>query len=93
MSKAALKWWHKCLYQFRIDIGFKSVAGHSCLLFSCVCIEGTLVIMVVRIFVDDLLVPVSGHSLDANVQVKSLMGEKFEFTGQGRLDSGILFGG
>ena len=27
-SKSAPKLWYKCLYQFIIDLGFKSVAGH-----------------------------------------------------------------
>ena len=83
-SKSAPKWWYKCLYQFLIEIGFKSVAGHPCLLIRCVCIEGELIIVVIGIFVDDLLV--TGNSRDAVEHVKKLMGEKFEFTDQGRLE-------
>jgi hypothetical protein len=42
-SKSAPSWWYKCLYQFLIEIAFKSVAGHPCLLIRCFCIEGELI--------------------------------------------------
>ncbi len=55
-----------------------------CLLIRCVCVDGKLITVVIGIFVDDLLV--TGNSLDAIEQVKTLMGERFEFTDQGCLE-------
>ena len=49
------------LYQFIIDIGFKSVAGHPCLFIRVRIIAGNSYIVIIGIFVDDLLV--TGNSV------------------------------
>ena len=55
-GKSAPKWWYKCLYSLLVEIGFKSVAGHPCLLIRITTVAGELHIVVIGIFVDDLLV-------------------------------------
>ena len=83
-SKSAPKWWYKCLYSFLIEIGFKSVAGHPCLLIRITIVAGDMHIVVIGIFVDDLLV--TGNLAASIEDVKTQMGNRFEFTDQGKLE-------
>ena len=52
-SKSAPKLWYNCLYQFVIELGFKSVAGHPCLFIRITVVEGKECVIVIGIFVDD----------------------------------------
>jgi len=55
-SKTAPRLWYKCLSEFLIEIGFRSVAGHPCLFICFLKIEGEVYVVIMGIFVDDLLV-------------------------------------
>jgi hypothetical protein len=55
-SKSAPKLWYNCLYQFIIELGFKSAAGHPCLFIRVTRVRGETIIFVIGVFVDDLLV-------------------------------------
>ena len=48
-SKSAPKLLYKCLYQFIIDFGFNSVAGHSCLFIRVRIIAGNSYIVIIGI--------------------------------------------
>ena len=66
-SKSAPKLWYNCLYQFVIELGFKSVAGHPCCFIWSAVVEGQIIVGVIGIYVDDLLV--TGNSI---VEIKAL---------------------
>ena len=83
-SKSAPKWWYKCLYEYLIDIGFKSVAGHPCMLIHIVTGEEGVRIVAIGVFVDDLLV--AGNVPLAVENLKQQMSTRFEFTDQGRIE-------
>jgi hypothetical protein len=83
-SKSAPKLWYNCLYQFIIELGFKSVAGHPCLFIRITIIEGRIIVIVIGVFVDDLLV--TGNSVAEIKAVRDRMNERFILTDQGRLE-------
>jgi hypothetical protein len=66
-SKSAPKLWYNCLYAFKIELGFKSAAGHPCLFF-CITVVDGITIIVICIFVDDLLV--AGNSVSEITKVR-----------------------
>jgi hypothetical protein len=75
-SKSAPMLWYNCLYAFIIELGFKSVAGHRpCLLIRMTVVDGTFIIIVIGIFVDDLLV--AGNSVLEITKVRDLMNHRF----------------
>jgi hypothetical protein len=80
-SKSAPKLWYNCLYQFIIELGFKSVAGHPCLFIRITIIEGRIIVIVIGVFVDDLLV--TGNSVAEIKAVRDRMNERFILTDQG----------
>ena len=59
---------YNCLYQFVIELGFKSVAGHPCLFIRITVVEGKECVIVIGIFVDDLLV--AGNSIAEITEVR-----------------------
>ena len=83
-SKTAPKWWYKCLTDFLVEIGFRSVAGHPCLFMRIHNENGIVCCVIIGIFVDDLLVTVFPNS--AIVRAESELAERFEHTNQGELD-------
>ena len=83
-SKSAPKLWYNCLYQFVIQLGFKSVAGHPCLFIRTTIVEGMIIIIVIGIFVDDLLV--AGNSVAEINKLRERMNERFILTDQGQLE-------
>ncbi len=82
-SKSAPKLWYNCLYQFIIELGFKSVPGHPCLFIRITIIEGRIILIVIGVFVDDILV--TGNSVAEIKAVRDRMNERFILTDQGRL--------
>ena len=80
-SKSAPKLWYNCLYEFIIELGFKSVAGHPCLFIRVTTVAGKNIIVVIGIFVDDLLV--TGNSEDEIAKVKERMNKRFLLSDQG----------
>ena len=66
------------VFVFLVEIGFKSVACHPCLLIRIIVVAGEYHIVVIGIFVDDLLV--TGNLLAAIEAVKAQMGNLFKFT-------------
>ena len=83
-SKSAPKLWYNCLYEFIIELGFKSVAGHPCLFIRVTTVAGKNIIVVIGIFVDDLLV--TGNSADEIAKVKERMNKRFLLSDQGELE-------
>jgi hypothetical protein len=83
-SKSAPKLWYNCLYQFVIELGFKSVAGHPCLFIRTTIVGGQIIIIVIGIFVDDLLV--AGNSVKEINKLRERMNERFILTDQGQLE-------
>jgi hypothetical protein len=83
-SKSAPKWWYKCLYEYLINIGFKSVAGHPSMLIRIITGEEGVHIVAIGVFVDDLLV--AGNVPFAVENLKQQMSTRFEFTDQGRIE-------
>ncbi len=73
--------WYKCLYAVIIELWFKSVAGHPCLFIRVTIIDGSTVITVIGVFVDDLLV--AGNSVDEITKVREQMSKRFLLTDQG----------
>ena len=82
-SKSAPKLWYNCLYQFFIELGFKSVAGHPCLFIWTTVLEEQIIVIVVGIFVDDLLV--TGNSIAEIEALRKRMNKRFLLTDQGIL--------
>ena len=78
------KLWYKCLYQFIIDLGFKSVAGHLCLFVQVKIIAGNSYIVIIGIFVDDL--QVTGNSVLEFNEVREVMKQCYRLTDQGNLE-------
>ncbi len=76
--------WYNCLYAFIIELGFKSVAGHPCLLIRITVVDGITTIIVIGIFIDDLLV--AGNSVSEITKGGDLMIKRFILTGQGELE-------
>ena len=72
------------MYQFVIELGFKSVAGHPCLFIRITVVAGQIIVIVIGIFVDDLLV--TGNSVAEITAVREKMNERFILTDQGRLE-------
>ena len=83
-SKTAPKLWYKCLSEFLIEIGFRSVAGHPCLFIRVIEIEGEVHVVIMGIFVDDLLV--TGYPSKAIDHVERQLSERFEHTNQGEVE-------
>jgi hypothetical protein len=83
-SKSAPKLWYSCLYAFIIELGFKSVAGHSCLFIRTTVVDGATIIIVIGILVDDLLV--AGNSVSEITKVREQMNKRFILTDQGELE-------
>jgi hypothetical protein len=55
-SKSAPKWWYRCLYEYLVNIGFKSVAGHQWMLIRIITGEEGVHVVAIGFLVDDLLV-------------------------------------
>jgi hypothetical protein len=83
-SKSAPKLWYNCLYQFVIELGFKSVSGHPCLFIRITVVEGKVCVIVISIFVDDLLV--AGNSAAEITEVRERMNKRFILSDQGKLE-------
>ena len=83
-SKSAPKLWYNCLYQFIIELGFKSVAGHPCLFIRVTRVRGETIIIVIGVFVDDLLV--TGNCKSAINEVKERMNKRFVWSDQDYLE-------
>jgi hypothetical protein len=83
-SKSAPKLWYNCLYQFIIDLGFKSVAGHPCLFIRVTRVRGETITIVIGVFVDDLLV--TGNCKSAINEVKERMNKIFVLSDQDYLE-------
>jgi len=83
-SKSAPKLWYNCLYQFLIELGFTSVAGHPCLFIRITIVEGQNIVIVIGIFVDDLLV--TGNSVAEINMLRGRMNERFLLSDQGQLE-------
>ena len=77
-SKSAPKLWYNCLYQFVIELGFKSVSGHPCLFIWSTVVEGRIIAFVIGIFVDDLLV--TGNSIVEIEALRERMNKRFILT-------------
>ena len=82
-SKTAPRLWYKCLSEFLIEIGFRSVAGHPCLFICFLKIEGEVYVVIMGIFVDDLLV--TGFPPKAIDHAERQLSESFEYTYQGEV--------
>ena len=83
-SKSAPKLWYNCLYQFIIELGFKSVAGHPCLFIRVTRVRGETIIIVIGVFVDDLLV--TGNCKSAINEVQERMNKRFVLSDQDYLE-------
>jgi len=83
-SKSAPKLWYNCLYQFLVELGFTSVAGHPCLFIRITIVEGQNIVIVIGIFVDDLLV--TGNSVAEINKLRERMNERFLLSDQGQLE-------
>ncbi len=83
-SKSAPQLWYNCLYAFIIELGFISVAGHPCLFIRMNVVDGTTIIIVIGIFVDDLLV--AGNYVLEITKVRDQMNKMFILTDQGELE-------
>ncbi len=83
-SKTAPRWWYKCLSDYLVEIGFKSVAGHPCLFMRIQYEHGEIRLVIIGIFVDDLLV--TGYPQIAIDKAEEEIALKFEHTNQGELD-------
>ena len=83
-SKSAPKLWYNCLYQFVIELGLKSVAGHPCLFIWSTVLEEQIIVIVIGIFVDDLLV--TGNSIAEIEALRERMNKRFILTDQGKLE-------
>ena len=83
-SKSAPKLWYNCLYQFVIELGFKSVAGHPCCFIWSTVVEGQIIVGVIGIYVDDLLV--TGNSIVEIEALRERMNKRFILTDQGKLE-------
>ena len=83
-SKSAPKLWYNCLYQFVIELGFKSVAGHPCFFIWSTVVEGQIIVIVIGIYVDDLLV--TGNSIVEIEALRERMNKRFILTDQGKLE-------
>ncbi len=83
-SKSAPKLWYNCLYAFIIELGFKSVAGHPFLFIRMTVVDGTTIIIVIGIFVEDLLV--AGNAVLEITKVRDQMNKRLILTDQGELE-------
>jgi hypothetical protein len=83
-GQISTKLWYNCLYGFIIELGFKSVAGHPCLLIHITVVDEITIIIVIRIFVHDLLV--AGNSVSEITKVRKWMNKRFILTDEGELE-------
>ncbi len=88
--KSAPKLWYNRLYAFRIELGFKSVAGHPSLFICITVVDRMTINIVMGIFFDDLLVTGSSVSEITKVRLcqrlRDLINKRFILTDQGELE-------